>query len=146
MSLHLSNNNKSSKEELIKEIVNKIKQYDCLKSIRSEHTDLEIQYIFNHNWGVGQKKVEYTAYLLLNEEDNTVVFWEMIKEMGSGPSFLSWIKQNNGTKAIQPENKVDYSWNYGKVRELVAEVTATNGWNFHNALFKRKAMYQGVRS
>ena len=51
-------------------------------------TDIEVSNeVANKSWSTGKKKVSYQARILLDEEEHTAYFWEMLKESSSGLQF-----------------------------------------------------------
>lgn len=106
------------------------------------------------DWGVGRKKVEYSACLLANEQTQTVTFWEMIKETGCGMSALFSFKKTSYKSdgrtlsgSVQETGRgiggkvIDYNWDYGQVRGLVEQAVRSRGWRFETTLRKGKASY-----
>ena len=120
-----------------------------------QKTDLAItNELANANWGVGRKKVEYSAVLRLDAATQKVYFWEMIKESGRGLAALFSFKtetyRTNGTTrsgtvketAYGPGGKIiDYNWDYGQVRQIIEAAVHSRGWQFETVLLKNKAMY-----
>ena len=118
-------------------------------------TDLSItNELANANWGVGKKKVEYSAVLRLDAASQTVFFWEMIKESGRGLAALFSFKTetyrtdgmtrsgNVQETAYGPGGKlIDYTWDYGQVRQIIEAAVRSQGWRFETVLLKNKAMY-----
>ncbi|MCX5813810.1 MAG: hypothetical protein NT178_14875 [Proteobacteria bacterium] len=144
----------SSKEPVLSAVEQELSKYPGLSVSRSDKTDLEIKSVLaDANWGVGKKKVEYAACLLVKEAEHTAVFWEMIKETGSGMDIDGGFKTGSFTsgktlfgkvKEVRygPGGKIiDYTWDYGKTRSIVENVINNNGWRFKTVLMKSKAMY-----
>ena len=126
-----------------------------LSLIWGQKTDLSItNELANANWGVGKKKVEYSAVLRLDAATQKVYFWEMIKESGRGLAALFSFKtetyRTNGTTrsgtvnetAYGPGGKlIDYNWDYSQVRQIIEAAVRSQGWQFETVLLKNKAMY-----
>ena len=106
------------------------------------------------NWGLGKKKIEYKACLLAKSVEHTVVFWEMIKEIGSGMGVFGGFKvEKYGSdgrtisgkvkeKGFGMDGKViDYEWDYAQTRRAIEAVVKANGWSFTTVLRKGKAMH-----
>lgn len=142
------------KEQLLRAVEAALTAYPQLSVTRSEKTDLEINSVLaDAHWGVGRKKVEYSACLLAKESERTVVYWEMIKEVGAGMEIFGWFKAQkyksgrtlSGTVqeiGYGPQGKViDYHWDYARTRSLVEKVAKEQGWKFTTVLWKKKAMY-----
>ena len=84
-----------------------------LSLIWGQKTDLSItNELANANWGVGKKKVEYSAVLRLDGATQKVYFWEMIKESGRGLAALFSFKtetyRTNGTTRSGTVNETAY--------------------------------------
>lgn len=145
-----------AREQLLQAIERELAQYPQLAVSRSRETDLEIKSVLaDASWGLGKKKVEYSACLLLKPTDRTAVFWEMIKEVGSGMGIFGGFKvetyKSDGKtisgsvkeKGFGPTGKViDYTWDYAGTREMVEMVVKASGWSFTTVLRKGKAMYR----
>jgi uncharacterized membrane protein len=149
-----SNTAVDSKEYLIGAIEQELLKNPVLSVSRSDKTDLEIKSVLaDANWGAGKKKVEYSACVLMKEAERTAVFWEMIKETGSGMDIGGGFKTESfaGGRTISGKVKevgygpggkiIDYTWDYGKTRLIVEKIVINNGWGFKTVLMKSKAMY-----
>lgn len=125
---------------------------DSRLSIKKEENKIEISStLANGNWLVGKKKVEYSAKIIADREQQMITFWEMIKESGSGMGALLSFKtetwSSNG-KTISGNVKeqgyglngkaIDYNWNYGEIRKIVQGVAEAQGWRFHVVLIPPK--------
>lgn len=144
-----------AREQLLQAIERELAQYPQLVVSRSRETDLEIKSaLADANWGLGKKKVDYSACLLLKPTDRTAVFWEMIKEVGSGMGIFGGFKvetyRSDGKtisgsvkeRGYGPAGKViDYTWDYAGTRGLVEGMVKAGGWGFSTTLRKGKAMY-----
>ncbi|NTW28162.1 MAG: hypothetical protein HGA39_02205 [Coriobacteriia bacterium] len=117
-------------------------------------TDLAINNVVAAaSWGLGKKKVEYSAIMKAVEPERTVYFWEMLKEKGGGASFggfesesyTTFGKKRSGTKketVFGPDGKVlDYSWDYAETREIVEQIAARHGFKVKVVLRKGSAQY-----
>lgn len=143
------------RERLLRAVEKALKAYPQLAVSRSDKTDLEIKSVLaDAHWGLGRKRVEYIACLLAREDQRTVVYWEMLKEVGAGLDIFCWFKkekyQSDGrtrSGAVRevgygPGGKViDYHWDYARTREIVEQVAREHGWKFTVVLWKKKAMY-----
>jgi hypothetical protein len=102
-------------------------------------------------WGVGKKRVEYSAALKAVEADRTVFFWEMLKERTSGMSFGTFEsesyttvgKRRSGTKkeAVIGPGSASWEWGYGTLRALVEEVAARHGFTVRVVLTRHAASW-----
>ena len=144
----------ADKEPILKAIEQELSKYPQLSFMRSKRTDLEISSVLaDANWVVGKKKIEYSACLLVKEMEHIVVFWEMIKESGSGMDSVAGFKTESfksgktlfgKVKGVKygPDSKIiDYTWDYGKTRSIVEQVVKNNGWKFKPVIMKGKAIY-----
>ena len=144
-----------NKEALLQAVEHELAEHPQLAVSRSTQTDLEVKSVLaDANWGVGKKKIEYSACLRAKEDERIVIYWEMIKERGAGMEAIGGFKVEgfkvgkaiSGVRkevVIGPDGKkiVDYSWDYGKTRGLVERIAKANGWKFKVVLMKNKAMY-----
>lgn len=143
------------KETVLQAIEHTLVTKPGLVARRGQKTDLEISSVLaDANWHVGKKKVEYSACLLADSSSRTIVYWEMIKEVGSGIGALFSFK----TETYRSDGKtisgtaretgygfgdkvIDYEWDYSQVRHMVEAIARANGWQFKTVLLKGKAMY-----
>lgn len=140
---------------VLQSIAAALSPYPQLGLTWGQKADLEISNeLANANWGVGKKKIEYSACLVADSATRTVIFWEMIKESGRGMmglfSFKTETYRTNGTTrsgtvnetAYGPGGKViDYNWDYAQVRQCVENAVRAQGWQFKTVLLKGKATY-----
>lgn len=129
-----------------------LSKHETLRTVKGKKSDLEIESLLSDaDWGLGNKKLEYNAYLLLQDDEKVIVFWEMVKESGSELGFIAGCAAGKipvGGEALQydsDEKVLSYQREYGRIRSEIREIADQCGWDFKTALFKRKAMYQGVR-
>jgi len=145
----------AEKEAVLQDIERALAPNPQLALVRGQKTDLEISSVLaDANWKVGKKKVEYSACLLADAGSRTIVYWEMIKEVGSGMgalfSFKTETYRSDG-KTISGKVKetgygfgdkvIDYEWDYSQTRQLVEGIARARGWQFKTVLMKGKAMY-----
>lgn len=140
-------------EVLLRAIEETLSQYPQLQLSRGTKSDLEIRSaLADARWGPDKRKVEYSASLLAREADRTVVYWEMIKEVGRGMGLFAGFKvesykSDDKTLSGQlrevgwsPGGKVvDYRWDYAQTRALVEGVAKAHGWRLETTLRKGKA-------
>lgn len=145
----------SEKENVLRRIEAELAKHPQLVFNRSNQTDLEIKSVLaDASWGVGKKKVEYSACLLAKEDEHKVLYWEIIKESGSGMEPFGGFKMEGfqsgkqlfGKKkeiVIGPDGKkiVDYEWDYAATRKIVEDVARACGWQFKVVLMKKNASY-----
>ena len=114
-------------------------------------TDIEVSNeVANKSWSTGKKKVSYQARILLDEEEHTAYFWEMLKESSSGLQFkvgfeTTRIKgievfRSRSEQIYDPkgEKVLDYQFDYGSLREAFKEIIEEAGWNFKLVILKGK--------
>lgn len=93
-----------------------------------------------------QVKIQYDALAILEPETRQLVFWEKMVESSSGMQagvFTEKTKQ----KGIEVGKGVHgellfggkYGFEYGKIREVVKNIAAGQGWKFKLSVFKPKA-------
>jgi hypothetical protein len=115
-------------------------------------TDVVIDnHVASAAWGVGRKKVDYSAVMKAVEAERTIHYWEIIKEQGAGLTFggvdtetySTFGAARSGTKheAVLGANGVamDYEWDYGATRAIVESVAARHGWTVKVVLRKKSA-------
>ncbi len=103
------------------------------------------------DWKVGKKKVQYEALIRLDYSSRTVIMWEMLKEQSLGLGGLASFKvekySTSGTtrtgsvveSMLTPDGRrVDFSLEFGKVRQLIQQVAQFRGWNFQMVLNRNK--------
>jgi hypothetical protein len=102
-------------------------------------------------WGMGHKRVEYSASLKAVEADRTVYFWEMLKEKSSGfglgtfeaESYSIVGNKRSGTKveAVVGPGSASWEWGYGTQRAHVEEVAARHGFTVKVVLMRHSATW-----
>lgn len=99
-------------------------------------------------WILGKIKVKFEGRAKLNREKKEVTYWDQIKKTSSGfggeemgfgkESFvLKGIERSGSGEGFLPSGD-KYSYDFGKVRELVRSFTERQGWKFKTTLFKPK--------
>lgn len=102
------------------------------------------------SWGVGKKKVEYSAVLKAVEGERTIYFWELLKERGSGMSFGSFESESYSTvgtrrfgskseTVVTPGGTESWDWNYSTTRKMIENIAAEQGWKVKTVLRKKSA-------
>ncbi len=143
-----------TRDAVIGRIAEAFAQYPAYNVRPGTHSDLEIDnQVAEGAWGTGKKKVEYEAVLKAVEPEQTVYFWEILKEKGAGVSFGGFESESYssfggkrwGTKkevVIGPGGKaLDYTWDYAATRRIVEDVAAANGWRVKVVLRKKAAQW-----
>lgn len=104
-------------------------------------------------WSTGNKRIAYEASAFLNEAENTVYFWEMTKETGSGFSFGDSMETSfqTGKTLFRKVKTTQYSFDgkayeaeldLGAIPKLFKETAQQYGWKYKTVLNKNKAQYQ----
>ena len=145
-----------SKEAVISAVWYALAPYTQLTVTRTQQADVEIAAnVADANWGVGSKKVDFSAVMKADEAQCTVFYWEMLKEQGSGmtPGFgfegesyssfggKRWGKTKEVVAVPGAGKVVDYAWDYAATRNLVEQAVRSQGWAFKVVLRKGKATY-----
>lgn len=140
------------KNVLISEILPKLNQMGIGCTL-GQGTDVTIACEFlDAGWGTGNKKINYTSSVFLNEAENTVYMWEFTKEQSSGfsfggdseTSFQSGKTLFRKVKSIQygPDGKAyEYSLDLGAIPKTFKETAKAHGWKFKTVLKRDKASY-----
>lgn len=130
-----------ARSALLSAIVALFARYPGYRVQSGTDTDLVIDnQIADASWGIGKKKIEYSAILKAVEAERTVYFWEILKESGAGLSFGGFESESYSTFGTKRSGKtkqvvigpggvqVDAEWDYGATRKLVESVAAAQGW------------------
>lgn len=136
------------REALLRAIEQKLSQYPQLQVTRGSRTDLEIRSLLaDHPWSAG-KKVEYSACLLVKEAERTLIYWEMIREVGAGTNgvFAGFKVETYGSDGKTMGGRVQevgwspggraihHNWDYAQTRSLVEGVARAQGWKLTTTL------------
>lgn len=97
---------------------------------------------------LGKIKISFSGRAKLDPEKKVVTYWDMMKKTSSGlggenmgfskESYVITGLERSGTGAGFVLGGEKYSYDYGKVRELVRAVVEKNGWKFKVTLIKPK--------
>lgn len=145
----------AGKEDLLREIEQAIAENHRLSASRGTKSDLEIKGLLaDAKWLLGKRKVEFRARLEAKEAEHTVVYWEMIKEVGWGmptfggfkvESYKTDLKTRSGSVrevGYGPQGKmIDYDWDYAQTRRVVEGIANARGWKFTVVLRPSKATH-----
>ena len=105
------------------------------------------------SWGIGKKKIEYSAILKAVEAEKTIYWWEVLKESGAGMSFGGFEsesystmgKKRSGTTrqvVLGPDGvQIDADWDYGATRQIIESIAAERGWSVKVVLRKGSAQW-----
>ncbi len=143
----------SEKDTIIQAILS-LSEAGPFKIVRGSDTDLEISNeVTNSSWYTGKKTVNYAARILLNEQEKTAYYWEMLKETSSGLSFSMGVqkKKIKGIEVFQQSRErgyapggelvYDYQFDYGSLRDAVKQLLQSYGWKLKTVIMKGKASY-----
>lgn len=141
-----------SREELIKNLL-ALDERGPMEIKPGTDTDIIISNeVVNKSWATGKKKVSYNARILADDSDNTVYFWEMLKESSSGLQFSVGFEKtkikgkevfsSRQEKVYGPNGQkvMDYQFDYGSLREAFQEIIEGAGWKFKLVISKGKTM------
>jgi hypothetical protein len=143
-----------SRLALLADILETFKAYPDYQAAYGTDTDVSIDnHIASAAWGIGRKKIDYSAVLKAVEPERTIYFWELIKEQGAGMSFGGFESETYSTfgaersgttkAAVLGPNGVEmsYEWDYGSTRSIVQSVAAKHGWKLKTVLRKSSAQW-----
>ena len=145
----------SSKEDILTAVAGALMQNDHLTLTYRQKTDIGIySTLADVNWTVGKKKIEYFASILAEENSQTIVLWEMIKETSCGfdpvfsfttEKFYSDGKTTSG-KITEcgtglDEKVIDYQWDYSQISLQIQHITLAKGWRFKKVINQGNASY-----
>lgn len=118
-----------------------------------EGADITLDWEFlDAKWGSGEKKIEFHNSAFLDEDKQTLYYWESTKETGSGLSFggSSESFSQSGTtlmrkvKSIQygPDGKAyEYDLDLGQIVNTYKSAAKSAGWKLKVVLSRDKARY-----
>ncbi|HTM64600.1 MAG TPA: hypothetical protein VL360_08925 [Gammaproteobacteria bacterium] len=97
---------------------------------------------------LGKVGVSFSGRALLDPEKKIVTYWDMIKKSSSGMGgenmgftrerySISGKERSGSGRGFVPGGE-EYSYDYGKVRELMRAIAEKNGWQFNVTLIKPK--------
>lgn len=108
--------------------------------------------VVNKSWATGKKKVSYQARILLQENENTAYFWEMLEERSGGIQFSMGFEKtrikgkevfssaNQSGFGLNGEPVFDYQFDYGSLRGVFKEIIEGAGWKFKLVISKGKTV------
>jgi len=138
---------------LLADILAALAQYPSFNAHYGTDTDIVVDnQIVDANWGVGKKKVEYSAVMKAVEGERTLYFWEIIKESGAGLNFggfetesysLSGASRSGVQKMMimGANGPVEWEWDYAATRSVVEDVARRHGWQTKVVLRKKSAQW-----
>lgn len=139
---------------LLADILALLGQYPGYRAQYGTDTDIVIDnQLSDVAWSTGKKKVEYSAILKAVEAENTVYFWEVLKEKAGGLNFGGFeaesystfgTKRSGTTKGITlgPGGVVEsHEWDYAATRQIIESVAAKHGWRVKTVLKKKSASW-----
>lgn len=139
---------------LLANVLASLAQYPSFNANYGTDTDIVIDnQILNANWGVGNKKVEYSAILKAVEPELTVYFWEIVKESSAGVNFGGFEAETYSTSGKTRSGvqkmmiigangvPVEWEWDYAATRSIVEDVARRHGWKVKTVLQKKSAQW-----
>ena len=94
-------------------------------------------------WGMGSKRIDYSAAVKAVEEDRTVYFWEDLKDRSVSESYAVPGKKGSGSKAesaVGP-GSTSWEWGYGTQLAHVEEVAHRHGFTVKVVLARHSATW-----
>lgn len=144
----------SDRLTLLADMLATFAQYPSFNAQYGTDSDIVIDnQIVNANWGVGNKKVEYSAVMKAVEPELTLYFWEIVKESGAGLNFGGFEaetysisgKTRSGMQKMMILGAngvpVEWEWDYAATRSVVEDAAARHGWKTKVVLQKKSAQW-----
>jgi hypothetical protein len=140
------------KQTLSSIIVEQLNQMG-IENTHGNGTDISIAKEFvDAEWSIGSRKLNYEAYMFLDETIQMVYMYEITIEVGKGfsvgaeseASFQSGTTLFRKVKSVQcgPDGKAyDYELDLGSITKTVKDSAEQNGWSFMTVINKNKALY-----
>lgn len=140
------------KQQMMSEIVGKLSGIG-ISVQNGDHTDISILTEFlDAGWSTGSKKINYEAYVFIDEQSKTVFMYEKTSEVGHGLSFGTDSKssfQSGATlfrkvKSVQyglDGKAYEYTLDLGAIPKSIKETSKNYGYKFKTVLSKNKAQY-----
>lgn len=134
----------SDQEQLVKDILHLQNDAMIIKKLDDHIYDFK-SHIDSKGW-LGKVGVSFSGRAIIDPEKKVVIYWDMIKKSSSGMggetmgfssetySVKGLERSGSGTGTVPGGEK--YSYDYGKVRELVRSVVEKNGWQLTTVLIK----------
>jgi hypothetical protein len=144
----------SDRLTLLADILATFAQYPSFNAQYGTDCDIVVDnQIVNANWGVGKKKVEYSAIMKAAEPELTLYFWEIVKESGAGLNFGGFEAETYSTSGKTRSGvqkmmiigadgvPVEWEWDYAATRSVVQAVVSRHGWKTKVVLQKKSAQW-----
>jgi hypothetical protein len=144
----------SDRLTLLADILATFAQYPSFNAQYGTDSDIVVDnQIVDANWGVGKKKVEYSAIMKAVEPELTLYFWEIVKESGAGLTFGGFEAETYSTSGKTRSGvqkmmiigadgvPVEWEWDYAATRRVVEDVASRHGWKTKVVLQKKSAQW-----
>lgn len=133
-------------EELINDILNLKNDVLVIKKVEDNLYDLK-SHIESKGW-LGKVGISFSGRARIDSEKKIVTYWDMIKKSSSGMGgentgfssetyLVKGLERSGSGSGFVPGGE-KFSYDYGKVRELVRVTVEKNGWQFKTTLIKPK--------
>ncbi|MFZ2315035.1 MAG: hypothetical protein WAW86_05175 [Gammaproteobacteria bacterium] len=133
-------------DNLINDILNLKNDALVIKKLEDNIFDFK-SHIESKGW-LGKVGISFSGRAIIDSDKKVVTYWDMIKKTSSGmggermgfssETFLVKGSERSGSGTGSVPGGEKYSYDYGKVRELVRSVVEKNGWQFKTTLIKPK--------
>jgi len=116
-------------------------------------TDISIETrLLDASWSSGNKKINYEAFILLDEDQKTIYMFEKTLEVSQGFSFGSsstsfsqtgttLFRKIKSTQYGVDGKAYEYVFDLGAIPKAVKNAAAQYNWKFKTVLSSKKAMY-----
>lgn len=123
-------------------------QNEALTVTRVENNIFDFKSHVESKGSLGKVGISFSGRVLIDPAINAVTYWDMIKKTSSGLGgenmgfssenyFIKGLERSGVGSGVVPGGE-SYSYDYGKVRELVRTIVEKNGWQFKVTLIKPK--------
>jgi hypothetical protein len=121
---------------------------DVLK-VTASGTDLyDLESNSESKWILGNVKMSYEGRIKVDRDKKTIHFWDMIKKTSSGwggddmgfsseKFIIKGIERSGGGLGFVPTGNT-YTYDFGRMRDVVKQISESCGWKFKTTLFKPK--------
>lgn len=133
-------------ESLIRDILSLKNDAMSITELNDNIFDFK-SHIESKGW-LGKVGISFSGRAVIDPENKVVTYWDIIKKTSSGigGENMGFTKEAFSVKGLERSGSgtgsvpggETYSYDYGKVRELVRSVVEKNGWQFNTTLIKPK--------
>ena len=133
-------------DELINAILNLKNDSLIIKKVDNNLYDFK-SHVESKGW-LGKAGISFSGRAVIDSDKKIVTYWDMIKKSssGMGGSNMGFSSESFAVKGLERSGSGSgmvpggekYSYDYGKVREMVRSIVEKNGWKFKVVLIKPK--------